>query len=321
MVVALDVGGTSIKAGLIDAQGAIVREARRPTGVSGGPENVIERICAFAADLVAGQPVRAIGLGVPGVVDSAAGIARFAANLGPWRDVPFVALLQDRLSVPVALGHDVRLGALAEAQAGAGVGSGSVYFMAIGTGIAGGLVTDGRVDNGASGQAGEVGHLVVRPGGPECGCGNRGCLEALASASRIGRIYSARTGVELSAREVADKMLEGDPIAAEVWNEALDCLADAMATVTILQDPEVFVIGGGLSLAGDLLTRPLAERLAQRLTFRSAPQIAVGRLGDRAGLVGASIIAWDAAAQHTSDPQHPSDPQHTSDPQDTSEEH
>lgn len=307
MVAALDVGGTSIKAGLVTQQGVVLREARRPTGAEDGPEAAVERIIAFATDLVDSDHVRAIGIGVPGVVDGAAGIARYAANLG-WRDVPFVRLLSDRLGLPVALGHDVRLGALAEAVLGAGTGSESVYFVAIGTGIAAGMVSGGRVDNGASGQAGEVGHLVVRPGGPLCGCGNHGCLESIASASRIGRAYTDLTGVTASARDVVDLLPTGDAAAQQVWDSAIEALADALAAVTILQDPGMIVIGGGLSLAGRILTEPLAVAMAQRLTFRSPPPIAVTELGDRAGLAGAALLAWDLLERSTmTEPDEPVD--------------
>lgn len=292
MVAALDVGGTSIKAGLVAEDGTVVREARRPTGAEDGPQAAIDRILTFAADLADSDNVRAVGLGVPGVVDGDAGIARYAANLG-WRDVPFGQLLSDRLGLPVALGHDVRLGALAEAVRGAGTGAATVYFMAIGTGIAGGMVNRGRVDNGASGQAGEVGHLVVRPGGPLCGCGNHGCVESIASASRIGRSYSELTGKAASARDVVDLLPTGDAAAQQVWDDAVAALADALAAVTVLQDPGMIVIGGGLSLAGDVLTTPLAAALAQRLTFRTAPPIVVTELGDRAGLAGAGLLAWE----------------------------
>ncbi|MBE7161375.1 MAG: ROK family protein [Williamsia herbipolensis] len=295
VVAALDVGGTSIKAGLIAHDGTVMLEARRPTDVQLGPDAVIERILSFVADLTGKAPVRGIGLCVPGVVDSAAGIARYAANLG-WRDTPFVELLTDRFGIPAALGHDVRAGALAEARAGAGVGAGSVYFVAIGTGIAAGLVTAGELYNGSSGQAGEVGHLVVRPGGPLCGCGNRGCLEAIASASRLGRRYAAETGRETSAKDLFLAVAAGDPVAGAIWAEAIDALADALAAVCVLEDPGLIVVGGGLSLAGPTLLEPLARALAPRLTFRSAPPLVVAALGDRAGLAGAALLGWDAVA-------------------------
>lgn len=306
VVLAMDVGGTLIKAGLVDARGDVVREARRPTGVEAGPEAVIDGILSFAGDLTSGQPVRAVGIGVPGVVDGAAGIARYAANLG-WRDVPFARLMSDRIGVPAVLGHDVRNGALAEARLGAGaggaggagfggeggVGDPSVYFVAIGTGIAGGLVRHGELDNGATGQAGEIGHLVVRPGGLPCNCGNRGCLETIASASRIAAAYRAATRANATARLVADRARAGEPVAGRIWADAVDALADALTAMIVLTDPGSIVIGGGLSLAGATLLDPLLAALPPRLTFREPPPVLLGLLGDRAGLIGAALRAWD----------------------------
>ncbi len=292
-IATLDVGGTVIKAGLVDPDGTVRHEERHATGVQRGPVAVVATILEVAAGLVRRGGAAMVGIGVPGIVDSEAGIARYAANLG-WRDVPFVRLLEDRLGVPAVLGHDVRNGALAEARLGAGAGAASVYFLAIGTGIAGGQVTSGVVDDGASGQAGEIGHLVVRPGGPACNCGNRGCLEAIASASRIAAAYRELTGTEASAAEVARLVADGDAAAGQVWSVAVDALADALAAQVVLTDPGRIVIGGGLSLAGPVLLDPLAAALPARLTFRAPPPLVAARLGDRAGLVGAALRAWDA---------------------------
>lgn len=303
VVAAIDVGGTGIKAGLVDASGAIVDEVRRPTGVERGPDAVVAAICAAADDLAAtagrrGERIRAVGIGVPGVADSRTGIAHHAANLG-WRDVPFGAMLSERLGVPAVLGHDVRNGALAEARFGAGIGRESVYFVAIGTGIAGGSVIGGRVDDGACGKAGEIGHLVVRPGGPACGCGNRGCLETVASASRIASRYAERSGLgdgapgSVTARLVAERVADGDALAIAVWTEAIDALADALAAQVVLTDPGCLVIGGGLALAGPTLFEPLIAALPSRLTFRDPPPVMPALLGDRAGMVGAALRGWD----------------------------
>lgn len=291
LVAALDVGGTVIKAGLVDAAGTVRHEERHPAGVQRGPEHVVASILDIAAGLVA-RGAGMVGIGVPGIVDSAAGIARYAANLG-WREVPFARLLSDRLGVPAVLGHDVRNGALAEARLGAGAGAPSVYFLAIGTGIAGGQVNGGVVDDGATGQAGEIGHLVVRPGGPRCNCGNRGCLEAVASASRIASAYRDLTGRQAGADEVAALVAGGNDVAREVWADAVDALADALAAQVVLTDPGRVVIGGGLSLAGSTLFDPLIAALPSRLTFRDAPPIRPALLGDRAGLVGAALRARD----------------------------
>jgi len=305
VVAALDVGGTSIKAALVDGKGRVLFSTRRATGVDAGPAAVVAGIVKLAAELcsglglpadtgaVGGARVAAVGVVVPGTVDPVAGIARLAVNLG-WQDIPLVALIEARTGLPVSLGHDVRTAALAEARLGAG--DESMFFVSIGTGIAGGLVRGGVVENGATGLSGEIGHLVVRPGGPACRCGNRGCLEALASASRISDRFASATGRIESAATIAALVRSGDPAASQVWGEAVDALADALAAATVLVDPTRFVLGGGLSLAGATLIDPLVSAFAERMTFRSAPPISLTALGDRAGVLGAALRAWDQLA-------------------------
>ncbi len=309
VVAALDVGGTSIKAGLVDRQGRVLFSTRRPTVVEQGPAAVVAGIVDLADELcsaseisagagtsaVPASTVKAIGVVVPGTVDRVAGVARLAVNLG-WRDVPLVALIEARTGLPVSLGHDVRAAALAEARLGAGAGDESMFFLAIGTGIAGGLARSGVVEDGAAGLSGEIGHLVVRPGGPACRCGNHGCLEAVASASRISDRYASSTGRTTSAETIAALVRSGDLPAQLVWAEAIDALADALAAVTVLMDPARFVLGGGLSLAGATLVDPLVAALFQRLTFRPAPPVSLTALGDRAGVLGAALRAWDFLA-------------------------
>lgn len=299
VVAGIDVGGTGIKAGLVGADGVVRHELRRPTRVELGPDAVVSAVGVVGDELAAaaairGETLRGVGIGVPGIVDSHTGIAHYAANLG-WHDVPFAGLLTARIGVPAILAHDVRNGALAEAVFGAGVGRDSVYFVAIGTGIAGGSVIRGRVDDGATGQAGEIGHLVVRPGGPRCGCGNYGCLEAVASASRIAARYAERSGLPIgsvTAQTVAERVARGERLAAEVWDEAIAALADALAAEVVLTDPGCIVIGGGLALAGPTLFDPLIAALPSRLTFRPPPPVLPAVLGDRAGMVGAALRAW-----------------------------
>jgi glucokinase len=299
VVAAIDVGGTGIKAGLVGADGSVRFELRRPTGVELGPDAVVSAVVMVGEELARaaggrGETLSGVGIGVPGIVDSTTGIAHYAANLG-WHDVPFAGLLSDRVGVPAILGHDVRNGALAEAVFGAGVGRDSVYFAAIGTGIAGGSVVRGRVDDGATGQAGEIGHLVVRPGGPLCGCGNHGCLEAVASASRIAARYAKHAALppgSVTAQSVAHRVSAGDPVATEVWDEAIAALADALAALIVLTDPGCIVLGGGLALAGSVLFDPLRAALPSRLTFRDPPPVLPALLGDRAGMVGAALRAW-----------------------------
>jgi glucokinase len=300
-VIALDVGGTGIKCALVSAEGRIVHAERHPTGTSRGPDAVVQTILDIAAGLAAtasssGDKATAVGIVVPGIVDEEHGIAVWSANVG-FRHVPLRDLLTERLGLPAALGHDVRAGGVAEARLGAARGYRHVLFLAIGTGIAGAHVVDGAAFAGAHGAAGEVGHIIVRPGGPVCGCQARGCLEAVASAAAVGRAYSARAGVTVSAAEVAARAASGDPLAVEVWAGAVDALADGLHTALTLYDPEVVVIGGGLAEAGDGLLVPLDAALAGKLTFQSRPAMHRAALGDEAGCLGAALLALSLVSE------------------------
>ncbi|MEV5335617.1 ROK family protein [Streptomyces werraensis] len=299
-VIALDVGGTGMKAALVGADGELLHQARRPTGREHGPDAVVEGILGFAAELRAhgirahGEPASAAGVAVPGIVDEAEGVAAYAANLG-WRDVPLRALLAERLGgVPVALGHDVRTGGLAEGRIGAGRGADRFLFVPLGTGIAGAIGIDGKVEAGAHGFAGEIGHIVVRPGGAECPCGQRGCLERFASASAVSRAWAEASGdPDADAADCAKAVASGDERAVRVWQEAVDALADGLVTALTLLDPRTLIIGGGLAEAGETLFTPLREAVRRRVTFQKLPSLVPAALGDTAGCLGAGLLAWD----------------------------
>ncbi|MFC5655353.1 ROK family protein [Streptomyces nogalater] len=298
-VIALDVGGTGMKAALVGADGTLLHRARRSTGREHGPEAVVAGILDFATELRAhgaeryGEPAGAAGIAVPGIVDETDGTAVYSANLG-WRDVPLRALLADRLGMPVALGHDVRTGGLAEGRVGAGRGTDRFLFLALGTGIAGAIGIGGRVEAGAHGFAGEIGHIVVRPGGTDCPCGQRGCLERYASAAAVGAAWAAACGdPDADAADCARAVASGDPNAVRVWQEAVDALADGLLTAVTLLDPCTLIIGGGLAEAGEVLFRPLDDAVRRRITFQKAPALVPAALGDSAGCLGAGLLARD----------------------------
>ncbi|EMF51181.1 ROK family protein [Streptomyces bottropensis] len=305
-VIALDVGGTGMKAALVGAGPApgappvLLHQTRRATGRERGAEAVVTSILDLAAELRAygerhfGEPPAAAGVAVPGIVDSGRGIAVYAANLG-WRDVPLRALLAERLDgVPVALGHDVRTGGLAEGRVGAGRGADRFLFVALGTGIAGAIGVDGRVEAGAHGFAGEIGHIVVRPGGLPCPCGQRGCLERFASAAAVSEAWAEAAGDPgADAADCAKAVESGDPRAAAVWQHAVDALADGLVTALTLLDPRTLIVGGGLAEAGDTLFAPLRTAVEHRVTFQKVPAIVPAALGDTAGCLGAGLMAWD----------------------------
>jgi glucokinase len=305
-VIALDVGGTGMKAALAGPRGELLYRARRATGRERGPDAVVAGILDFAAELRAygtrhfGEPAAAAGVAVPGIIDEEHGIAVYAANIG-WRDVALRELLAAQLGgVPVALGHDVRTGGLAEGRMGAGRGVDRFLFVALGTGIAGAIGVDGRVEAGAHGLAGEIGHIVVRPGGLPCPCGQRGCLERYASAAAVSEAWAEACGapdapdaLDTDAADCAKAVESGDPRARQVWQRAMDALADGLVTALTLLDPRTLIIGGGLAEAGETLFTPLRDAVRQRVTFQKVPSIVPAALGDTAGCLGAGLLARD----------------------------
>ncbi|MEU3903116.1 MULTISPECIES: ROK family protein [Streptomyces] len=302
-VIALDVGGTGMKAALIAGDGTLLHQARRATDRERGPEAVVETILDFAAELLElgrerfGTAASAAGVAVPGIVDADRGIAVYAANLG-WRDVPLRERLSTRLGgIPVSLGHDVRTGGLAEGRIGAGRGADRFLFVPLGTGIAGAIGIAGRIEAGAHGYAGEIGHIVVRPGGPACGCGQHGCLETLASAAAVSRAWAAACGDPgADAADCAEAVESGDDRARTVWHTAIGALADGLVTAITLLDPRTLIIGGGLAEAGETLFTPLRAAVGERVTFQRLPEIVPAALGDTAGCLGAGLLAWDLLA-------------------------
>ncbi len=283
-VVAIDVGGTDMKGGLVTGEGTDPVLVSRPTDRA----DPVAGIRAFAAELAAlgaeryGHGPHAVGLAVPGPVDSVRQVARYSATLG-WRDVPAAAFCD--LPVPVVIGNDVQVAGLAEA---AHAPETDLLFLPIGTSIAGAMVIRGEPY--ATTLSGQIGHIPVHPGGRPCPCGQSGCLAAYSSASAIAADY----GVP-SAAEVARAVAAGDPRAARVWAGAIDTLALALATYTLILDPAAIVIAGGLAESGDLLLAPLRTRLAAALTFRPPPHVRVSTLGMRAGVLGAAALARAAS--------------------------
>jgi glucokinase len=302
-VIALDVGGTGMKAALVGLDGALLYEARRATGRERGPDAVVESILGFAKELRAhgqthfGMAAEAAGVAVPGIVDAERGVAVHSADIG-WRNLPLRGLLSHRLGrIPVALGHDVRTSGLAEGRIGAGRGTGRFLFVSLGTGIAGAIGMDDGIEAGARGCAGEIGHIVVRPGGPVCGCGGRGCLETLASAAAVGRAWATASGdLAADAADCARAVEAGDEAASGVWRAAVDALADGLLTALTILDPRTLIIGGGLAEAGDTLFTPLRAAVAERVTFQKLPAIVPAALGHAAGCVGAGLLARDLLA-------------------------
>lgn len=295
VVLAFDVGGTDMKVGLVRGGGGpggveILDLQRHPTPLDGRQtgESVCSRIVALTASYRTAHPelsITAVGVTVPGIVDEAAGVGVYSANLG-WENFPFTATLSRALQLPVAFGHDVGMAGEAELRLGAAAGKTDVLVLVIGTGIAAAVLCDGRRVAGG-GYAGEIGHaLVPAPGG------GTAILESLGSAGAIVRRYGQAIGSPVAgARDVLQRAGEGDAAAATVWSEAVDALAFSIAQCVSILGTGTVVLGGGLSMAGAALFEPLAARVDALLTFHRRPEYVHAALGENAGLIGSALKA------------------------------
>ncbi|MET3450324.1 ROK family protein [Curtobacterium sp. 1544] len=285
-VLGVDVGGTGIKARLTGADGLVLDETRVPTPRD-DPDAT--RLAGLVTDLATHAldrgPLDAIGLVTPGVVDDDAGTVVLSVNLG-WRDLPVrdrvrTELARRGIDVPLAFGHDVRAGALAETTtADASLTRGSVAFVPVGTGLASALVVDGDVVTGG-GWAGEIGQVRI-PTGPHAG--HR--VEEIASAGGVAR----RSG-SASAHEAMLRVRAGDPVATTVWDESVDVLADALVWTTVVSGCHTIIVGGGLAESGPLLFEPLRAAVSERLAGLRVPSLVPARHGDAAGAIGAGLLA------------------------------
>jgi glucokinase len=307
-VLAIDVGGTKLAAALVDADG-VPRGERRvatPTGPGAGAEVLFGALRQLLTDLLdaAGRPALAgIGAGCGGPMDWPAGVVS-PVNIPAWRGFPLRARLAGEFpSVPVRLHNDAVCTAVAEHWRGAARGHADVLGMVVSTGVGGGLILGNRVVDGATGNAGHLGHVVVDPAGPPCPCGSRGCLEVVSSGTAVARWAHAHgwraipavpdvAGPAGSARDVTAAARAGDPIAIAALDRAGRLLGHGIAAAVTLLDVSIVAVGGGLAQAGDLLFAPLHAGYADRATmpYARTARVVPATLGPRAGLIGAAAL-------------------------------
>ena len=300
VVVGVDVGGTKVHAAEVDDRGSLGRQARRLTPEPGTRVPALEDALTTAVEEVAdGRRVAAVGLAAAGLVDAVGESVRFAPHL-PWRDAPVCSRMAERWGVPVALENDANCAALAEAAYGAARGAGSVLLVAVGTGIGGALLLDGRLVRGHTGAAGEFGHMPVVPDGLPCPCGLRGCWEQYASGRALERAAHRSLGPDLRGPAVTAAAEAGEPLARRAFETVGGWLGVGIAGLVAAFDPELVVVSGGVSATGDLLLDPARRRLAASLLgagHREPPPVIVGELGPAAGVVGAAMAARDLLAR------------------------
>ncbi len=309
----IDLGGTKIATAVVSRGGEILAQARGPTPARHGVHAVVRAMAALATEAVneAALDLRSlagVGLGAPGPIDAEAGLVVSPPNLPGWRNVDLAELLGEMLHTRLVLGNDANLAALAEHRFGAGRGCSPLVYLTVSTGIGGAILLDGKLLSGVRGTAGEVGHMVLLPQGPLCGCGNRGCLEALASGTAIARQAreSVRRGVPsalaerfasqpelVTAASVAEAARGGDLEALIILRTAMDHLGRGVANLVSLLNPERVVIGGGLASLGPDLLEPVTaavHRLANPVAASSV-SILLAELGPDAGVLGAAAAA------------------------------
>jgi glucokinase len=315
----VDVGGTNARAALIDAAGGIVRQARRPS-LQDQPADVTFgqiidacREVIRAAGITANQ-VGGIGIGLPGIMDPVTGVCFWSPNFPLWKDVPIGPAVGAGVGAPAFILNDAKCAALGELIYGAGRGVRNMVMITLGTGIGGAFVVDGKLLIGPNGSIGEVGHHTIDPAGRRCGCGNFGCWEAMCArdaiiecaerklqTGRLSRLRDVPRG-EITPAKVSVAAADGDALALEVLDEIGFYIGVGAANLINMLNPERFVIGGGISQAGELLLAPIRRTVESRAVplQRRTAQIVPAVLGDNAGVMGAAVLVRDRQNDITS---------------------
>jgi glucokinase len=311
----LDIGGTKIAVGVVTAGGQVLSRRQMPTAAAGDGNALLRRVAGLAEEACQAAgcnpgAVAGVGVALPGPVDPCRQLSPFVPDLSGLDNFPVVPFFQERWGRRdhgwVRVDNDANAAALGEALHGAGRGGRVVCYFTISTGIGGGVVVNGQVFRGATGQAGEFGHMKLRSDGPRCRCGDRGCLEALASGTAIGRrareaalgaageltALAAKDPGSPTAAEVAAAVRRGDPLAREVWQAAMADLGAGIVSVIHLYNPDIVVLGGGVSRSADLLLPAVNRVVAERAmpTLAASVRVVTAALGDDVGIVGAASL-------------------------------
>lgn len=310
LIVGVDLGGTRFRVCLARPDGTVLERRSWPTEAEAGPESVINRLAEAILSFTepeGKERVIGVGLGAPGPLNPWEGVIIRPPNLPGWDRVPLRDLMVARLNLPVYLGNDANLAALGEFHFGAGRGVRHVVYMTVSTGIGGGVIVDGRLLLGSTGLAGEIGHMTIDPSGPRCNCGNFGCLEALASGTAIAREARARLREgaptllaqlahgdpdNVDAAMVENAARQGDVFAATLMHQVAEYIGIGVVNVLHLFDPEMVIIGGGVSRAGTLIFDPIEDTIQRRamVGYRNRARVVPAELGDDAGLMGAVAL-------------------------------
>lgn len=311
--IGIDVGGTNVKIALVDDNGKIIYSNSVPTYAKMGYEYTVNNIKQAIKDLMketntTPSDIEGIGFDFPGQVDCKTGVVKLAPNIPGWVNVPIAQMIEDEFHIPTRIDNDVRCAALGELKFGAGRGCENFICITVGTGIGSGIVINGKVVRGATNAAGELGHIKLQMnGGPICGCGDTGCLEAFASGPAIVamaqeyikggkstkfREMAAVEGGEITPYMVAKAAEEGDPVAKRIFEIVGEYIGIGLTSVINLLNPERVIIGGGVAESGELLLGPIRKTIKERamVVAGNAVGIVPAQLGNSAGVIGASML-------------------------------
>jgi glucokinase len=307
LAIGIDIGGTKIAGALVNDEGEILVEERRPTQ-AGDADAIVDTVVDMVSRLSAGREVVAAGVAAAGFIDAAQSTVYYAPNIN-WRNEPLRAKLQQRVDIDITVDNDANAAGWAEFRFGAGRLFSDMTMLTIGTGVGGAIVTEDRLFRGGFGAGAEIGHLRVVPDGLPCGCGARGCIEQYGSGRALLRMANAIADVggiglalaearsrsgELTGDLVGELISAGDPGALQALRELGGWLGAACASLAAVLDPQVFVFGGGVAVAGDLLLDPIREAFLAHLPargFHPEPRFATAELVNNAGVVGAADLA------------------------------
>ena len=305
-VLALDIGGTKLAAGVVDASGVVHSFLVEPSRAAEGPQPTLERLFdlgrrAVAESGIAWTEIGATGIGCGGPLDAERGVLIAPPHLPGWRDVPVTELAEREYEREAVLENDATAAAAGEHRWGAGAGTRNMVYLTLSTGVGGGVVIDGTVYRGSVGNGGELGHVTVDWHGRPCrGCGRRGCLEAYVSGTSIAERAQEAGLAFATAEEVAAAARAGDAGAAALWDETVEALACGLTSIVNLFEPELVVVGGGVARSGEQLLGPTREqvRASAMAPAGQAADIVVSAFGDRVGVAGAAAIVYDRARAH-----------------------
>lgn len=315
IIAGIDIGGTKIAVALADTSGQRLSLFRFSTHVERGPHRILDNAITEIKRMIeeAGGRLIAVGVGCGGPLDRGRGLILSPPNLPGWDEFPITEILEKQFKVPVLLDNDANAAALGEHKYGAGRGFKNIVYITISTGIGGGIIIGGEIVHGVGDGAGEVGHITVREDDPVCGCGARGCMEAICSGTSIGRrarerLSSGRQSLmtemvtepnEVTAHTVVEAARKGDALACEIWDETIHYLAIGINNIIATLAPEAVILGGGVATTGELLLKPLREQIQGRVKILPVEKINIlqAALGGDSGIYGALILGQQAIAE------------------------